>query len=559
VIGDYTQRPFHSGLKHRALDPATWVCQLESWVESSDEAPLSRHTETELKLAIAPDRLDAVTETSVVTRRRSGEAVVGHLRSIYYDTPNRQLVAQRAVLRVRLTPQGPIQTLKVGAGLCRGEWEWPVAGLVPDLSVITEPDARAVMAECASAEWVPVFETRFERRAVLLDHGAIELALDQGEIVGPDGTSDRISEIELELKAGEPADLYRVALELADAVPLWVEPRSKAARGFAMAAQQPPRAVKSERIVLEPTGSVDSAMTAIFGTCFVQFTANVPCVLAGEDPEGIHQARVGLRRLRSALSLFRSLLPASQLDWLQTETRWLAGSLGPARDWDVFISELLAPVCAAFMVHPELHADLLALESAARAQRQRAWEVARDALLSRRHTTFHLQFGAWLEGHGWRSQPVTPTSARLFRPLDEAATVLLNRRHRKARRVGAHFAELPYPSRHVLRIALKKLRYAIDFFRTLYDDRPIGRYLDRLGHFQDSLGRLNDVATAARLAPRLGIDPVAGASLDRAMGVVIGWHGRELAACEQRLIDEWDDFRSAKPFWGRTKRGEPES
>ncbi len=526
------------------------------WVELPEEAPLSRHTETELKLAIAPDRLDAVAESMVVACRRSGDTVLGHLHSVYYDTADRRLLAQRATLRVRLTAHGHIQTLKSGSGLCRGEWEWPVADTAPDLSRIIEPEARAVMAGIAVADLVPIFETRFERRALLLDQGAIELALDRGEIVGPDGATDPISEIELELKSGDPTDLYRVALELAEVVPLWVEPRSKSARGFALAAHQAPQAVKSERIALEPVTTVDSAMAAIFGACFGQFTANLPCILTSDDPEGIHQARVGLRRLRSALSLFRALLPPSQMDWLGSETRWLAGTLGPARDWEVFLSELLAPVLAAFTVYPELHTDLLALETAAREQRRQAAQAAREALLSRRHTTFHLQFGEWLEGRGWRSQPVTPISARLFRSLDGAAAPLLDRRHRKARRVGADFADLPYPSRHVLRIALKKLRYAVDFFRTLYDDRPVSRYLEQLGHFQDTLGRLNDVATATRLVPKLGADPAA-TGLDRAMGIVIGWHGRELALCEQRLITEWEDFRNAKPFWVRPKRAHP--
>ncbi len=489
-------------------------------------------------------------ETAAIAGRRCGDTVVEDLSSVYYDTVDRRLLAQRAALRVRRTSAGSIQTLKAGNGLSRAEWEWSVAGGAPDLSVIVEPGAQAVIAEITASELLPMFETRFERRAVLLDQGAIELAVDRGEIVGPDGASDPISEIELELKTGESVDLYRLALVLAEVVPLWVEPRSKAARGFALAAHQPPGAIKSQRIAFEPTTTVDSAMAAIFGTCFDQFTANLPCVLAGEDPEGIHQARVGLRRLRSALSLFRSLLPPTQVAWLGSETRWLAGTLGPARDWDVFLAELAAPVQTAFTVYPELHADLMALEGAALDQRRLARQAVREALLSQRHTLFQLQFGEWLEGRGWRAQSVTPISARLFRPLEESAGSLLDRRHRKARRAGAHFADLSYPDRHLLRIVLKKLRYAVDFFRTLYDDRPAGRYLEQLGHFQDVLGRLNDVATAARLVPELSTDQAA-AGVDRAMGIIIGWHGRELALCEQRLVADWEEFRSAKPFWRR--------
>jgi len=279
-------------------------------------------------------------------------------------------------------------------------------------------------------------------------------------------------------------------------------------------------------------------------------------VLAGTDPEGVHQARVALRRLRSALSLFRRLLPAADHQWLAGEVKWLAGALGPARDWDVFLAELLAPVKAAFAFHPEIYADLAALEAAAGGQRRDAYDAVRAALLSPRHTTLHLRLGLWLELRGWRNQPVTPTSAVLFRPLRETAEKLLNRRHRRVHKTGSAFAKLSYVERHQLRIYLKKLRYAVDFFRSLHDDKLAGRYVGQLGAFQDILGHLNDVATAARLVPQLSVEPAGhpGATADalaRAVGVVIGWHGRGLAAQEQRLVAEWHDFRAAKGFWSR--------
>ena len=495
----------------------------------------------------------------VVTARRHGEPATAFLDSAYFDTAERLLSERRAVLRVRLTPDGCIQTLKSGDGLTRGEWEWPVAGSEPDLSVIAESGALAVIAGLDAAALTPIFRTRFDRTAHQLDQGAIELAIDRGEIVGPDGASEPLSEIELELKSGEPASLYRLALALAETVPLRVEPRTKASRGFALADNQPPRSFKAQRLTFEPDTTVDSALAAILGGCFHQFCLNEPCVLAGDDPEGVHQARVALRRLRSALGLFRDLLPAADRQWLALETKALANTLGPARDWDVFLAELLAPVKAAFAVHPELYADLTALEAATLARRHQAYEDVRALLASPGHTRFQLRFGEWLEGRGWRAQPVTRASALLFRPLRETADALLDRRHRKARKVGGDFAELGYADRHQLRIALKKLRYAADFFRSLYDEKPVGRYLHRLSAFQEVLGHLNDVATAARLVPRLerGSDGAAA----RAVGVVIGWHGRGLATIEPELVADWREFRTARVFWSRPERhkGEPAS
>ena len=213
---------------------------------------------------------------------------------------------------------------------------------------------------------------------------------------------------------------------------------------------------------------------------------------------------------------------------------------------------MLAPVKAAFAVYPELYADLDALDTAALDERRRAYEKVCERLASSGHTRFQLRFGEWLESRGWRAQPVTRTSALLFRPLRETADALLNRRHRKARKIGGDFADLGYADRHQLRIAIKKLRYAADFFRSLYDEKPVERYLHRLSTFQDALGHINDVATATRLVPLLEHVPDGAAA--RAVGVVIGWHGRGLAAIEPRLVAEWQEFRTTKVFWTRPDR-----
>ncbi|MEI6984885.1 MAG: CYTH and CHAD domain-containing protein [Rhodospirillaceae bacterium] len=522
---------------------------------------MPRHTETELKLAVAPDQLDGVGEAPVVIARRTGAPVTKMLESHYYDTVDRRLLARRAALRVRLTPDGYIQTLKSGGGLVRGEWEWPVSGPVVDLTVITEPAAREFVAGIASESLVLVFVTRFIRTIHLIDQGAIELAVDQGEIVSPAGSGEPISEVELELKSGWPVDLYRLALALAETVALRVEQRSKAERGFALTDRAQPAPVKASRLALLPTTTVDSAMSAIFGACFTQLTANESCIMAGVDPEGVHQARVALRRFRSALSLFRTLLPPTDYQWLNAETKWLAAVLGPAREWDVFLEELLAPVKVFFAVHPGVYDDLVMLENAVSDQRSIAYEAVREALLSPRYTMLQLCFGEWLEGWGWRAQPVTLDSARLFHPLRKTAVNFLASRHRKSLKSGADFAKLYYSERHRVRIALKRLRYTVDFFRALHDDKSVTRYLRLLGALQDTLGQLNDVATAMQMIshlataelpelPELSERPGQPESaLMRALGIVIGWHGRALAEREPQLVAEWRAFINTKPFW----------
>ena len=152
---------------------------------------------------------------------------------------------------------------------------------------------------------------------------------------------------------------------------------------------------------------------------------------------------------------------------------------------------------------------------------------------------------------------MTQVSAQLFWPLSEAADRLLDRRHRKVRKAGAHFAHISYPERHRVRIALKKLRYATDFFRSLHDEKHVSQFSQLVAAFQDILGHINDVATATRLASLLAspeTDEAGRQALARAAGVVIGWHSRGLATDEPRLVAEWHEFRAARPFWKRHER-----
>src|SRR5580704_3638942 len=110
--------------------------------------------------------------------------------------------------------------------------------------------------------------------------------------------------------------------------------------GLAVVAIEPPPATKAERVVLGKNASVDDAIAVVFAACLKHWTANEAAALIGLDPDGVHE-------MRAALSDFQEIIPAAQVDWLKRETKWLITSLGSARDWDVFLSELLAPVEAA--------------------------------------------------------------------------------------------------------------------------------------------------------------------------------------------------------------------
>jgi len=533
--------------------------------------------EVELKLRIDPADVPRLAGLPVL----SGPGAVQRLESTYYDTPDLHLLREKVSFRVRRQDEGFVQTVKGpprahGIVQHRGEWEVPVPGPEPQPALLDDPAARTHLGPLADAvaEAVagnglkPMFASHVERTVRIVgnpsggaatgtgDAGAdrIEVAIDVGEIRTPDDRSQPIAEVELELKEGDPGALYRLARILNAQVPMRVERRTKAERGYALAmgggtSIAPKRA---GRIVFPAGATMEQALTVIAREGLAHLTANEPCVLEGPDPEGIHQMRVALRRFRSALSIFRGLIPETQRAELADELRWLTDELGAARDWDVFLDELWSPVEAAFRDSPHHAPAIAAFRSLAGLARARGRERAGAAVASPRYTTLLLRLGEWIETRGWRVGDRGAPAPGLLAPVRSRAGELLAKRHKQSRKRGAGFETLDSHHRHQLRIALKKLRYATEFFRPLYEGKAYDRYHRRLSGLQDGLGHLNDVATATRLigglvllAAETGADP----AWREAAGLVVGWHARGVADMEAHLVADWEAFRRADPFW----------
>ncbi|MDR3514728.1 MAG: CHAD domain-containing protein [Azospirillaceae bacterium] len=506
-------------------------------------------SEVELKLTVASENLPTLSKAPVL---KAGKPKVEHLESIYFDTADFRLRDRAITLRIRRRDDSFIQTLKTASRVAgplahRGEWESVVSSDRPDLAALPDGEARSLLGVITEAELVPVFESRIDRTVRLIDN-RVEVAFDTGEIRATNGETEAVSEIELELKGGEPQHLFDIALELAKLTGVRVETRTKAERGYALLAGTRRGAVKASRLDIESDATGEQALELMVRDCLNHLLVNEACALQGEDAEGIHQMRVALRRLRSALVLFRRFIPAAHYDWVTTEVKWLATSLGAARDWDVFKSALLTPIQAALPGTPEL--DTLA--AAAEQARLAAYDAARAAIVSNRYTILLLRLNAWLESRAWRDQRLSEESAQLFRPVRELADGLLAQRQRIACKRGRHFPHLRAEERHEVRKALKKLRYAIEFFQSLYDSKPMRRYLRPLETLQDDLGHLNDVATARLLIAKLdrtGADASTAASWWVGGGIVIGWHARGGATLGPEVNGHWDEFVAAKPFW----------
>jgi inorganic triphosphatase YgiF len=507
--------------------------------------------EIELKLAAAPTDLGVVRRRllKLAGRQRAARA---RLTSVYYDTADRRLQRQGLSLRVRQRNRRYVQTVKrenphPSPLLVRGEWEDPVADARPDLRA---PNSAAHLPEeLTEAELRPVFATIVRRDTIGLALDGvtrIEAAVDEGEIQTADSErSEPICEVELEHKFGNPAAIYEIGLSLLEVAPLRIEMRGKAERGFALleSGERDQTALHSPPVVLDPRMLVEAVLQEFGCASLAVVVANEPVALAG-GAEGLHQIRVAIRRLRSVLNITKRMLPDDQYRWVGEELRWLLHALGPARNWDVFAESILATVTSA-LLGPE---DRDGLGRAAEAERRRAHQAAAATIGSPRYTSTLLRLLRWFMAREWRAQPVSEQSALLMAPIGEAAPALIARRHKALAKALANFAELDAEGRHRVRIAVKKLRYTIDLLESLFPKDEVARFVRLLKPLQDELGRANDVRVAGELVAELR-GSGDGAVIDRAAGIVLGWHDRGLVDDRRKLLKQVKNLRRARPFW----------
>jgi triphosphatase len=269
-----------------------------------------------------------------------------------------------------------------------------------------------------------------------------------------------------------------------------------------------------------------------------QSANNLPAIVEQSDPvEGVHQMRVGLRRMRAALSVFKPHLAESDRAMLRDLLRPYLDALGPARDLDVFLTETLPPALAAFAGDPAIAAFLVQ----ATATRDRGRKALCALLAAPEHSRAWLTVGRWLAGG-----PVEDGE-----PVVHFAGKVLAKRARKVKRAAKLARGGPLEALHVLRIEVKKLRYAGEFFASLYDDERTRPVLKALRIAQDSLGRLNDLAVCDAVLARVEADaPKSRArTVARGAGKISGFlhagHGDLRAEAEAAFAD----FAAQKPFW----------
>jgi len=300
-----------------------------------------------------------------------------------------------------------------------------------------------------------------------------------------------------------------------------------------------PRKSRPARLVRDV--SAREALSANLARAADDIAWNGACTLAGDDPEAVHQLRVALRRLRAVLSLYRKLLPKRARAELRDLVRAVNAPLGRARDMDVFADDVLAPAVRAIGADPGLEA----LAEATARERARRREAARDAVRSEDFTRLLKSVGALAHAHPRGAG----ARAILAAPARRLAREVLRRRHKRLRRTGRHLRRMGPAERHVLRIAVKKQRYAAELFAPLFAGSVTARvYAKALARVQGALGAINDAAVAPAQLKALGADPGPGA-LARGAELVLGFHVEQADARERRLRRAWKRFQSAKTFW----------
>jgi triphosphatase len=453
--------------------------------------------EFELKLEFDPADLAALEAHPLLAGIEPSRRT---LLSVYYDSQSRALHAAGLALRVRDTGSGYVQTIK-GDGPAelfdRPEWEQSIRGPDPDMRAMAGTPVGTVLQ---GDNLAPLFQTRIERGAYQLNAGdsAVEVAIDCGDVAAGD-SSTLVHEVELELKQGEPRELFVLARKLAASVRLRLAVKTKAERGYELVVGTGAEAEKAAKLALDGGLPCCQAFRVIAHSCLRQIVVNASGVCA-RDAESLHQMRIGLRRMRAAIAAFSKMVDDEAMDGVKSDLKWITSELGAARDLDVLRSDVLKPLSST----QGNEARFAAARRAVAEAHAEAYDSAVRAVQSERFGTALLDLAEWIEVGAWTRVP----SFREHREtkLAEHAAQLLKRGRKRMRKRGADLRKLSPKERHKLRIKAKNLRYAVEFFAGVFPGEENAQRreaaLSALKDLQDYLGALNDLAQREALAAK---------------------------------------------------------
>ena len=495
--------------------------------------------ESELKLAISQPSMEALLSSSRIKRVAKGKVKRKALVSTYFDTRQHTLRKSGVALRIRYDGRGYEQTIKIPSDGPAGmqnfsEFNVDVPDMAPDLSLYQDDALTGALERWRyrGANLRPVFATRIERDAYVLKLGKtkIEMALDRGEIISCIGSmpnSESVCEVELEMIAGNPVDLFDFAQSLLEKYDVWPLHLTKAERGYSLIrGDLRPRATKAKKVSVAANSTIFNALHGVLSAALEHLFVNHAPTLAGQ-PEGVHQTRVALRRIRAALRAFKGVLPWDERMAFNGELRRTLQQLGAARDWHVFLPETWPLLSKAALDD----VNVKPLQRIARNQRLSSTREAIAVLTSRRYMRMLVQFERWLasmEETGELAAPIRPYAERV---LKKTLNELVDTDKSLKRMWGDEL--------HDLRKRGKKTRYAFEFFNDLIS--PDGHKLIKtMSSIQDALGEANDALMARQLLTLLK----PGATEGAVVHFVDHWASEQI---ESRL-------NKAGPHWARVRK-----
>ncbi len=314
------------------------------------------------------------------------------------------------------------------------------------------------------------------------------------------------------------------------------DPRPASIHSLIRRNSAPAEPVKARPAHLNPKMTPDQAFRITLSDCLAQLTANAATVRAGHSIEGLHQLRVGFRRLEVALGSFAREFNKDWLEELRGRAKVLSSRLGPARDLEVFLGERLDRAV------DEAERDVLApLRARAQEACQAAWKQAQACVAG-------ADFALFLDDVAGLAASRLPLAGD--RKLPKVAARILDAQEKRALKRGRIAKSLDESDLHRLRIALKKLRYSAEFFAPLYKKKKVKRYLAKVRKLQDDLGEINDIAHVRGTLANLMRDGTAKKTeLGFAAGMVAGWYRAHRPRLAKQALKRWNRFRKVKPFW----------
>ncbi|MDK4791635.1 MAG: CHAD domain-containing protein [Acinetobacter sp.] len=457
-----------------------------------------------------------------------------HLQAKYYDTPDRLLAKNGMALRLRKENDLWVQTFKAAgqSHLHRVEEEVFLGKCEqdPELNLNLYKDNKAVTNLITEALGTEVeklslqFETDVQRSYHVFeaDDTAIEVCLDDG-VVKTATTQSKICEVEFELKQGAVKTLIQFAQQWINRYELWPDVRSKAERGNLLAlgkAVSP--AVHAKNLSLDKNISAEQALKKIVENCLAQFLPNMAAIADNvAEAEHIHQARVSLRRLRSALHHFSGWSDDLNPAW-EEQIAALFRKLGNTRDVDAIRTEILPMI----VQHgsPEL---LLPISE----------EPLKDlATLFKSAETVKLVLA--LLAFAYSEEDSQSTKGKFKKQIEKS----LDKLHHQVVSHAKDFNELEVTEQHKIRKKAKQLRYCIEFISSLYPSKNVQQFLKKLQPVQNTLGLYNDLFIAEDLFNK-------AIEHDPHFWFALGWIKAKQPYLQNQSAESLQKFNQVKTFW----------